>query len=243
MSLVSAYAPTVRRVLLVAAIAAGTGTAVGLWATHGGERSRTTTTVGTLGVPAPDSGEIVVPYSQPGMADRPLARRLAVFRRPARPSDRWPDSFLAGAAQDEFYYEDGVMLLDRSRRVLAGPVSVFAVPSRQGSVCYMTSLDEPDCVEELSRGHSFEFMTIGKRVAVFGLLGDGVTVAAAAGGRRLRVHLGENAYLVVLPRRFPGRGRLAFRRADGTDVLVLAPERHPSISIVVGPASTSGAGR
>ena len=86
-------------------------------------------------------------------------------------------------------------------------------------------------------------MTVGKRVAVYGLLGDGVQVAAAAGGKRLVVHLGENAYLVELPRPFPRRGHLAFRRPDELDAVVLVPERHPSIRIVVRPAPTSGAGR
>src|SRR5919198_2537132 len=152
-----------RRVLLVAGVAAGlavAGTAVALWATKGGGRTarvRATSTVATIPVPAPGSGEIVVPYSRSSARDQPLARRLAVFRRPGRPSDRWPDSFLAGAAQDEFYYEDGGMLLDRSRRVLAGPVDVFAVPSRRGSVCYMTASEERGCEEALPRGYGFQF--------------------------------------------------------------------------------------
>jgi hypothetical protein len=239
-------APLLRRLLLAAGLAAAcavAGTALALWATEGGGRhASTVAVVATVEVP-PAGGGIVVPYFKTAPENRPLAPRLAVFRRPRRPHDRWPDSFLAGAATNDFYYEDGGMLLARSRLVLSGPVAVYAVPSRRGSVCYMTAWEEGGCEEDLPRGYDFQFTTIGKRVAVFGLLGDGVQITAAAGGKRLVVHLGENAYLVELPRPFPRRGRLAFHRPDGTDAVVLVPERHPSIRIVVRPASTSGAGR
>ena len=229
-----------RRLLLAAGLAAAlavAGTALALWATRGGSRPASTV-VATVEVPAAGAG-IVVPYFRTVPENRPLAPRLAVFRRARRPYDRWPDSFLAGAATDDFYYEDGGLLLARSRLVLSGPVAVYAVPTRRGSVCYMTASEERGCEEDLPRGYDFQFMTIGKRVAVFGFLGDGVQITAAAGGKRLVVHLGQNAYLVELPRPFPRRGRLAFHRPDGTDAVVLAPERHPSIRIVVRPASTS----
>ena len=231
-----------RRLVLagVAIALAGGGTAAGLLLADDHGRSARTV-VYTVGVPAKGLG--IVEEIRTSSTHRPLAPRLAVFRRPAQPYDRWPDSFLEGAAQDELYYEDGGMLLDRSRLVLSGPLAVFAVPTRQGSVCYMTESEDRGCEQELPRGYSFQFTTIGKRVAVYGLLGDGVQVAAAAGGKRLVVHLGENAYLVELPRPFPRRGRLAFHRPDGTDAVVLVPERHSSIRIVVRPASTSGAGR
>jgi len=205
----------VRRLALAAGIAialAGGGTAAGLLLSRGHARSGATV-VQTVEVPANGLRFLHSFWTSGG--NRPLAIRLAVFRRRARPSDRWPDAFLAGAAQN------GGMLLGRSRLVLAGPVAVFAAPTRRGLVCYVTASADRGCEQELPRGYGLQFTTSGEHVAVFGLLEDGVQVTAAADGKRLVVHLGENAYLVELPRPFPRHGRLAFHRADGTDAVVL----------------------
>jgi hypothetical protein len=206
-----------RRLALAAGIAialAGGGTAAGLLLTRGHARSGATV-VQTVEVPANGNSLRFLHSFWTRGRNRPLVPRLAVFRRRARPSDRWPDAFLAGAAQN------GGMLLSRSRLVLAGPVAVYAAPTRRGSVCYVTASADRGCEQELPRGYGLQFTTSGQHIAVFGLLEDGVQVTAAAGGKRLVVHLGENAYFVELPRPFPRHGRLAFHRADGTDAVVL----------------------
>jgi hypothetical protein len=205
-------------VAIVAALA-GLGTGLALWTKDGG---RSATTVITVEVPTPESVDTLGYYGA-RRKTAPLARRLAVFRQPRRPADRLPAVLLAGAARDDFFREGGGIVVGRSRRLLVVPgvMSLFGAPTRQGWVCTTTASEDRGCEVDLPDGYGMELRTMRGHVLVYGLLEDGVEVAAAAGGRRVTVHRGWNSYLVQVPRPFPGRGRLVFRRAERAAVVVL----------------------
>jgi hypothetical protein len=211
-----------RRLLFGVAIVAslaGLGTALALRAKDHG---RSATTVVTMEVPARGSVATLGYYGR-RKETTPLARRLAVFRRRAEPTDRLPGALLAGAARNDFFAEGGGILAGRSRRLLVVPgvMSLFAAPTRRGWVCTTTASEDRGCEVDLPDGYGMEMRTVGGHVLAYGLLEDGVGLAAAAGGRRVTVHLGWNSYLAQLPKPFPGRARLVFRRADQTTVVVL----------------------
>jgi hypothetical protein len=205
--------------VVVAAALAGLGTAIALWTQEGG---RSAATVLTVEVPTGGSVD-TLDYYGTRRKIAPLARRLAVFREPRRPTDRLPAVLLVGASRDDFFREGGGILAARSRRLLVVPgvMSLFAAPTRAGWVCVTTASEDRNCEVDLPDGYGMELSTRRGHVLVYGLLENGVEVAAAAGGRRVTVHLGWNSYLVQLPRPFPGHGRLVFRRGDQAAVVAL----------------------
>jgi len=146
---------------------------------------------------------------------RSLARSLGVFARPARPSDVLPP-----VARAAFSAPGSPVAPEpaRGRRLLArGSASIYAEPTRQGSVCYFLvgggGGSGGSCVSELLDG-ALPQVTAGR---VWGLTDNGaiaVDVRLPASGW-LHASLGRNAFYLRLPHRVLAPTQIVVRERNG----------------------------
>jgi hypothetical protein len=142
---------------------------------------------------------------------RPLAQSLAVFKEPARPSDALP-----ARERDVFVASPQITPEPNRARLLitAGPVRIFAYPTKQGLVCYfLEPAGSGGCAPDLLDGALPQV----ERGEVWGLIDDGaeaVDVRVPASGW-LRAAIGRNAFYIRLPRNVLAPSEIVVRERNG----------------------------
>lgn len=142
----------------------------------------------------------------------PLARSLAVFARLPRPSDLLPEHLrhVFASPLSPVTPEPG----QARRLVAAGDASVYAEPTKQGSVCiFLVPLGNGSCIDALLHG-ALPQVSAGQ---VWGLM-DNAAVAVsvrAPGSGWLHAKLGRNAFYLRLPRRVAAPTEIVVRERSG----------------------------
>ena len=163
--------------------------------------------------PRRDSGLIEVYFSWEAGGKQPsLARSLKVFSQFPRPGDSLPAferlvfSLLGSANGPE---------PDRARRLLAaGGISIYAEPTKQGSVCYfLTPTGGGSCAPALRHG-ALPHVTGGQ---VWGLMDDGATAVDNRVPRSGWLHAttGRNAFYLRLPGTILAPSEIVVRERSG----------------------------
>lgn len=141
-----------------------------------------------------------------------LARSLAVFARLPTPGDSLPASLRHAFANPGAPITP---LPDKARRLVAtGGASIYAEPTKQGSVCvFLVPLGSGSCVNALLHG-ALPQVTAGQ---VWGLMDNtavAVSVRAPSSGW-LRARLGRNAFYLRLPQHVLAPTEIVVRERSG----------------------------